>query len=336
MPKGSYFLVFLILALIAIGSRGSYTPDFYIVQTYAEDSLEQAAQIELGKHLFYEKALSRDSSVSCATCHKPELAFTDGLPTSIGIFDQVGPRNAPTLTNVGNRPYLLLDGVNPTLEKQTFVPIQEHKEFDFHILLVVDRLNKNELYVNLAKKGFNSEITPYVYSHALAAFERTLVSSHSPYDEYLRGEKSALSASQKRGRDLFFDKLYCGKCHQGTDLTNDALTNNGLYEVYADSGRMRLTEVESDRAVFKVPTLRNVMLTAPYMHDGSIRTIEDVLAHYKSGGSHHKNKGEEIVPFELTNQEERDLVNFFHALTDTYFVQNEAFRLDDLKGQPRK
>jgi cytochrome c peroxidase len=286
------------------------------------------AQIELGKQLFYDPVLSRDSTVSCSTCHKPELAFTDGLSKSVGIFDQEGTRNAPTLTNVGNRPYFLLDGVNPTLETQTLVPIQEHKEFDFHISLVVQRLQKNPVYVELAKKGFNSEINQYVYTKAIATFERTLISNDSPYDRYLNGDKSALSASQLRGRKLFFDELYCAKCHSGNDFTNDALTNNGLYEVYADSGRMRLTENEADRAIFKVPTLRNIEVTAPYMHDGSLTSLEEIIEHYMKGGNAHKNKGKEIVPFELNARKKEDLINFLKSLTDHTFISNVKYRLE--------
>ena len=286
-----------------------------------------SARIELGKHLFYDKTLSRDSSISCATCHKQELAFTDGLAKSIGIRKQEVSRNSPTLTNVLNRPYLLLDGVNPSLEAQTVVPIQEHKEFDFNIHLIVNRLKQNALYVDLAKKGFDSEITAFVYSKSIAEFERTLISNNSPYDQYLRGNKRALSPSQRRGKELFFDRLYCAECHGGSDFTNDALLNNGLYIKYVDSGRMRLTEKEVDRAVFRVPTLRNIEVTGPYMHDGSVATLEEVIEHYTKGGFDHPAKGRAIVPFKLTKREKSDLVNFLKSLTDKTFLENPDFHI---------
>lgn len=287
--------------------------------------LDSAAQISLGRYLFYEKALSRDSTVSCASCHIQKLAFTDGLKKSRGIRNEEVTRNSPTLTNVANRPYLLLDGVNPSLEAQTIVPIQEHSEFDFNLTLILKRLNKNPTYVELAHQGFNSEITGYVYSKSIAQFERTLNSYNSPYDLFLQGDSSALSARQKRGHELFFKKLYCSRCHSGNDLTNDSLVNNGLYMNYADSGRMRLTEVEIDRAVFKVPTLRNIQVTAPYMHDGSLSSLSDVISHYSSGGKDHPSKGKDIKPFTLSEAEKHDLIDFLTSLTDTVFLYDKRF-----------
>lgn len=282
-------------------------------------------QVELGRLLFYEKALSRDSTISCATCHKQQLAFTDGLPKSSGIFNQTVDRNSPTLTNVGNRPYLLLDGVNPNLEAQVRVPIQEHREFDFNIVLIAERLKENSSYVRLARLGFDMEIDHRVIARSIANFERTLISNNSPYDQYISGDKNALSKSQKRGKALFFDKLYCAQCHNGNDFTNDALTNNGLYKIYADSGRIRLTEREKDRAIFKVPTLRNIEVTAPYMHNGSFETLSKVIDHYQSGGENHIGKGFQIVPFKLSRKEKKDLINFLNSLTDKSFLTNPQF-----------
>jgi cytochrome c peroxidase len=287
-----------------------------------------AYRVRLGKHLFYDPILSRDSTVSCATCHHQDKAFTDGLEKSRGIRNRLVGRNSPTLTNVGNRTILLLDGVNPSLESQVGVPIQEHSEFDFNILLIVDRLNKSEQYVDWAKKGYGTEVNEFVVKNAIASFERTLISDNSDYDKFLNGNYAALDNSQKKGMELFFEELYCAKCHSGPDLTNERLTNNGLYTVYADSGRMRLTEKEVDRAVFKVPTLRNIAVTAPYMHDGSITSLEEVIKHYESGGKDHPNKAEDIVPFKLTNEERRNLIRFLEALTDKEFLNNPDFRVD--------
>lgn len=318
----------IISSLLLLNKTQGDFGDLSMSPVFFEDThyIDYDAQVELGRYLFYEKALSRDSSISCATCHKQELAFTDGLPKSIGIRGQVVSRNSPTLTNVLNRPYFLLDGVNPSLEAQTVVPIQEHKEFDFNVHLIVNRLKKNETYVDLAREGFNSEITAFVYSRSIAEFERTLVSDNSLYDKYLRGDSLALTPSQIRGKSLFFDRLYCAKCHNGGDFTNDALLNNGLYSKYADSGRMRLTEREIDRAVFKVPTLRNIEVTAPYMHDGSLSSLDDVIEHYAKGGFNHKAKGKEIIPFKISDSEKVDLINFLKSLTDRDFLENPEYR----------
>lgn len=317
----AFLLAFLAVSII-ISRKKSHSEASFLPSPI--DSLDY--RVELGKRLFYEKAFSRDSSISCASCHKPELAFTDGIPQSIGIKDRVGQRNAPTLTNVGNRPYLLLDGVNPGLEQQIMAPIQEHAEFDFHVLLIVDRLKQNPEYLELAEKAYQKEIDHQVIFNSIATFERTLISNNSPFDQYQNGNKKALNKAQKRGKKLFFDKLYCTKCHVGNDLTNDMLTNNGLYPVYADSGRMRLTEKEQDRAIFKVPTLRNIALTAPYMHNGSIESLDDVIDHYSSGGKAHPHKHPIIQPFDISEKEKQDLIAFLHSLTDTTFTNNTAFR----------
>lgn len=326
MIRYSYlFSLFIISGLLICCKTQLISASADIVEVTTEIDSSQYYRVELGRELFHDPILSRDSTVSCATCHKQELAFTDGLPQAIGIKERVGRRNSPTLTNVGNRPYLLLDGVNPSLESQVGAPIQEHAEFDFHILLIVDRLNANETYKKLANKAYNRDFNEYVVKSSIAEFERTLISDDSPYDRFLKGDESALTEAQIRGKNLFFNTLYCTECHNGTDLTNDRLTNNGLYEVYEDDGRMRLTEKEEDRAIFKVPTLRNIALTAPYMHDGSMVNLNEVLAHYMSGGIAHPGKGSEIEPFELSEQEQSDLISFFDALTDETFINNNNF-----------
>ncbi len=329
MKKWSLFFAAFIVAMLLISSKGHLNDAPRSIQQFDSSKADSlAAQVELGKQLFYDPILSRDTSMSCAICHKQELAFTDGLSKTIGIRNQEGSRNSPTLTNVLNRPYLLLDGVNPSLEAQVLVPISEHKEFDFHILLAVDRLNKIPKYKELSQKGYGTEITARVLTSAIAEFERTLISNQSAYDHYLNGDKSALTRSQLRGKKLFFDELYCAKCHNGPDLTNDALTNNGLYKTYLDTGRMRLTEKEVDRGIFKVPTLRNIELTAPYMHDGNFSSLQEVIQNYKSGGKGNKNQSEIIQPFELNKKQETDLINFLKSLTDYEFISNPDFNVD--------
>jgi cytochrome c peroxidase len=318
---------FIILALVSCYQvRNQFTGPSLVVNE-DENGLADSvfAQIELGRFLFYENLMSRDSSLSCSSCHMQNRAFTDGEPTSIGFKGQRVSRNAPTLTNVKNRPMLLLDGVNPSLEDQVLVPIAEHKEFDFHILFIAERLKTIPKYVALSKKAYHRVPDAYVIAHSIAAFERTLVSDNSAYDNFLKGDSLSLSESQKRGMDLFFNTLYCTECHSGSDFTNEGLTNNGLYIHYADSGRMRSSELEADRAIFRVPTLRNIMLTKPYMHNGSLATIDDVIYHYSTGGKNNPHKSEKIKPFILTKGETEDLVQFMHALTDSSFITNEAF-----------
>ena len=286
------------------------------------------ARVALGRRLFYDPALSRDSTRSCGSCHFPNLAFADSTAVSFGIEQRPGTRNAPSLANVAYQKRLLREGGVPTLEMQILVPIQEHNEFDFNILQVAERLKKMPEYFALSEKAYDREPDAFVITRSIAAFERTLLSGDSPYDRYTFQEKYfALSASAKRGLHLFqSDRLNCSKCHEGFLFTNQDYSNNGLYEVYPDSGRIRLTGLESDRGVFKIPSLRNVALTAPYMHDGSLPTLEVIIDHYQTGGKAHPNKSPLLKPFALTAGERADLLAFLRSLTDETFVKNPAFR----------
>ncbi len=310
-------------------------PDIYILQVPmgfpapaipADNALTQA-RVTLGKRLFYDPGLSADSTRSCGSCHAQHLAFSDSTAVSIGIAARSGTRNTPTLANVAYQKRLLREGGVPTLEMQVLVPIQEHNEFDFNILLVAERLKKIPEYVELSAKAYDRELDPFVLTRAIAAFERTLLSGNSPYDQYAyQGKNTALSAAEKRGLALFqSDRLNCAKCHEGFLFTNQTYTNNGLYEVYPDSGRIRLTGLESDRGVFKVPSLRNVARSAPYMHDGSLPSLAAVVDHYQTGGKLNPNKSNLITPFTLTMQERADLLSFLRSLTDLDFISNPAF-----------
>lgn len=322
--RNTFFVAILMGCVVWVFSSSFSTNSNKVQPIEFTDTL--GIQVALGKRLFYEKLMSRDSSLSCGSCHKQELAFTDGLPQSKGFKGQIVARNSPTLTNVKDQKFLLRDGVNPSLEAQVLVPIQEHDEFDFHILLIAERLKKDSTYVAMSKNAFGRLPDPYVITHSIAAFERTFVSKNAPYDWFVGGDSSAFNQITKRGYDLFFNELYCGKCHNGPNLTNQSFTNNGLYKTYADSGRMRLTEKENDRAVFKVPTLRNVGVTFPYMHNGSLKSLDEVIEHYKQGGHGHKNQSSLIVPFELNEEDKKCLIAFLNSLTDSDFINNPAYR----------
>ena len=286
-----------------------------------EDNQLTQSRVDLGKKLFFDTVLSRDSTVSCASCHIPKFAFTDRRTKGVGIRGQEVSRNTPTLTNVAYQDKFLLDGLNPSLEAQVNIPIHEKNEFDFNIILVAERMKKNQDYVALSMEAYGSEPTPRVITNAIAAYERTLISGNSPYDEFhFQGDSTALNETQKRGKNLFFNTLYCSECHGGFNFTNGELTNNGMYDHYPDSGRMRLFGMEKDRAIFKVPTLRNIAVTFPYMHDGSMSSLEEVIEHYSTGGKNHQNKSALIQPFVLTNDEKQDLISFLHSLTDSSFL----------------
>jgi len=288
-----------------------------------EDNQLSDSRVALGKKLFFDNMMSRDSSLSCASCHQPQFAFSDGRQKSVGIKGRQVSRNAPTLTNVAYQPYFLLDGLNPSLETQVKIPIHEHNEFDFHILLIAERMKQDSLYVSLSKDAYNSEPSPQVIAYAIACYERTLISGNSPYDQYFyQGNKTALNDSEIRGMNLFFDDLYCASCHGGFNFSDSRLTNNGLYTNYTDQGRARLTKKTEDQAIFKTPTLRNIGFSAPYMHDGSFESLEQVIDHYSSGAKGHFNQDPLIQPFDISQDQKQDLIAFLIALNDSSFVKN--------------
>ncbi|MBT8229638.1 MAG: cytochrome-c peroxidase [Bacteroidia bacterium] len=280
----------------------------------------------LGKKLFYDSILSVDNTISCASCHQQELAFSDGLVKSKGVESRMGLRNAPSLANIGYHPYFTREGGVPTLEMQVLVPIQEHAEMDFNIVLAADRLQKDPEYVKMSNIAYGEEPSPYMITRALANFERSLISGYSKYDEVINGN-SRFSDQEEIGYNLFkSERLACTSCHSGFNFTDYSFQNNGLYDAYNDDGRYRLTGKEDDKAMFKTPSLRNVALTAPYMHDGSLGDLESVVEHYMSGGSKHQHKSEHLKGFQLSGLEKDALIAFLKTLTDFQFINNENFR----------
>ncbi|MFT5480671.1 MAG: cytochrome c peroxidase, partial [Bacteroidia bacterium] len=289
---------------------------------YPADNAYTLARWELGKKLFFDPVLSVDSSLSCGSCHKPNLAFSDELATTPGVFNRPGTRNAPTLANVAYHPYFTREGGVPTLEMQVLVPLQEHNEFDFNIVDAGDRLAKIPDYIEMSLAAYNRKPDYYVITRALANFERSFLSGNSTYDQYIRfGGSEKMTAKAKLGADLFFsNKTNCSSCHSGFDFTNYSFENNGLYTEYSDPGRMRLTGKEEDAARFKVPSLRNVAVTGPYMHDGSIQSLEAVIEHYNLGGKNHPNKSAELTPLALSKEQKIQLLAFLESLTDEEFI----------------
>ncbi len=290
------------------------------------DNVPTAERIALGKALFYDPVLSADSTKSCASCHRQSLSFADDVALSEGIKGRLASRNAPSLANVAYQKKLLREGGLATLEMQVLVPVQEHNEFDNNLLLVAKKLKANPAYVEMARKAYNREPDEYVITRAIASFERTLLSGNSPYHQYLfQNKNEAMSNSAKRGMALFFgEKAKCGSCHEGWLLTNQGYANNGLYLTYSDPGKMRLTGKTEDEAVFKIPSLLNVALTAPYMFDGSLPDLEAVIDHYSSGGFDHVNKHPSLKPFTLSEGEKEDLLAFLQSLTDIEFTQKPS------------
>jgi cytochrome c peroxidase len=303
-----------------------FVPSHFPIPDIPQDSFPTELKVAFGRKLFYDPILSRDSTISCASCHNPALAFSDEVALSLGVDKRLGTRNSPSLANVVYQKALLREGGIPTIEQQILVPIQEHNEFDNNMLVIVKKMKNNSKYISLAKSAFNREIDPFVVTRAIAAFERTLISGNAKYDQSINN-KIKLSAIESQGKDLFFsEKTNCSSCHSGFLFTNQGFENNGLYSQYIDEGRKRLTGLDSDDARFKVPSLRNIELTAPYMHDGSIATLEGVIDHYSDHVVSHINKSDLVRSLQLTKEEKTAMLAFLKTLTDYEFINDNRFR----------
>ncbi len=281
---------------------------------------------QLGEVLFFEKALSLDSSISCASCHIPEHGFADTAAFSHGVGGKLGKRNAPSCANVTDRPYLFYDGRAASLEAQAQGPIEDKNEMANTIGEAARRLNNDAQYVAWFQKVFQSAPTPELIKTAIASFERTLETSKTPFDRYMVNEDSTLlSISAQRGRELFFNKAKCIECHFSPDFTGDEFRNVGLFDgkKYNDSGRYNITKDPKDMGKFKVPGLRNVAVTGPYMHNGMFKTLKEVIEYYNEPAKvvkHPINMDTTLQkPLHLSKQEMVDIEAFLVSLTDDRF-----------------
>lgn len=286
------------------------------------------ARIALGKKLFFEPILSSNNSISCGSCHFQAQAFGDPNPVSTGIDALPGTRNSPPLFNLGWRTRFFRDGGVDDLALSSLNPITNPHEMDFNIGGIVARLNSRSEYRVLFREAYDDTATAQHVIRALAAFQRMLISANSIYDQkFIRQENIEVSESAERGYTLFFgDKAGCYRCHSGFNFSSEEFRCNGLFETYPDSGRQRITFKPEDKGKFLVPSLRNVGVTAPYMHNGSILTLDEVIERYNQGGSSFTNKDPMIQPLGLTEAEKADLKAFLLTLTDEEFLNNPAFQ----------
>lgn len=274
------------------------------------------ASVELGKLLFADKRLSLGRGISCASCHLPARAFSDSVARSHGVDGRTGFRNAPSLANVAYAPLLLWDGGAPTLEQHAVVPFFAADELDADPQQVVELLAQDPAVQAKSMAAYGRPMDLYVLTRSLANYQRTLIGGSSRYDRYLLGDEQALDASEKRGVQVFFGPGGCATCHAGHLLTDGGFHNTGLSDGEDDTGRERITLHPADRGKFKTPGLRNIALTAPYMHDGSLATLEEVIAYFDAGGGTHPNKDPAMAPLALSQQQQQDLAAFLRALTD--------------------
>jgi cytochrome c peroxidase len=288
------------------------------------------ARVELGRRLFFDPILSSDRTISCASCHKPEFAFADNLPVSLGVQGRAGTRNTPTVMNTAARTSMFWDGRAETLEEQAIFPIENPLEMDLPIADALKRLNDDPHYAQAFAQTYGGPATARTLGRALAAYQKSLDTVQSPYDRYALGDDAAISESAKRGRLLFIGKGKCADCHSGEDFTSDRFRNIGLYNGrdLDDRGRGAVTGRELDDGQFKVPSLRNVAVTAPYMHNGMFATLREVISYYDNPYRHVPDaRGRDAAmpaSLGLSAQEIDDLEQFLLTLTDDRFRTAQA------------
>lgn len=285
----------------------------------------------LGEKLFFDPILSRDSTISCASCHKPEFAFADNSPVSLGVQNRKGTRNTPSAMNQSNRNFQFWDGRAETLEEQAMGPIENPVEMDFPLTLAVKRLMKNDVYKKAFQHVYGKPVSKELIAQAIASYERTLETNNTAFDKYMQGSDTSLfSESAKRGLNIFNDKGKCFDCHFGVDFTgNDKFKNIGIYngQDINDKGRFEVTQNPKDLGAFKTPGLRNIAMTAPYMHDGRFKTLREVIDYYNEPDKFIPNALNRDTllkkPLGLSENEKKDLENFLLSLTDERFLKKE-------------
>lgn len=305
------------------------SPDGFVDMLIPTDNPTTKEGVLLGKELFFDPSLSLDQTISCATCHRPELAFTDGAAKSTGVNNRQGNRSAPTLFNIGfHYKGVFWDGRSPSLEEQALHPLSDSLEMGANWELIFERLQSHDNYPALFEAAFpDSPISKTNTAKALAQYQRTLISANSKFDQVMN-QQDTFTAAEKRGWMIFFDAGYpevpmaeCSHCHTDPLFTNLGFSNNGLDSSltlvdFPDPGLGKVSGNKYDNGKFRVPTLRNITLTAPYMHDGRFQTLEEVIQHYNQGGHYAENVDPNVRPLHLSQQDQDDLIAFLSTLTE--------------------
>ncbi len=306
----------------ATATRGTARPEIPLgLDAYMpipENNQLTREKVALGRRLFSDTILSRDGHLACISCHQPERAFTDGRPVAVGVFGRKGTRNVPTLINRAYGATFFWDGRVSSLEVQVLQPIQHPKEMDITVGEVVVRLERDQAYSDLFQAAFGREVNDGDLAKALASYVRTIVSGNAPVDRYGNGDRNALTERQRQGLRLFRGKGSCIVCHVGPLFNDERFYNTGVAwrdGRLLDQGRFAVTNEDEDHGAFKTPTLREVARTAPYMHDGSITTLEEVLEFYDRGGNNNPYLDPILRPLNLNAAEKRALLAFLHALS---------------------
>jgi cytochrome c peroxidase len=283
--------------------------------TIPADNPSSFLKIELGRRLFFDARLSGNQSMTCATCHDPAKDFSDNRARPMGSHGSQLPRHTPSLLNAGYNSYQFWDGRVSSLEQQAIEPLTSAKEMSMTDEgVLISRLEKDKYYSPMFREVFRDGPSLSNVAKALAAFERTIVGHGSRFDRYANGDKAALTAAEKNGLVLFIGKAHCARCHDGPNFTDNNFHNIGIDT--GDDGRFLVTRLKEDRGAFKTPSLRNIAAHAPYMHDGSIPTLDAVIDYYDRGGNPSKGKSPFIFKTGLSNDEKRDLLEFLQTLNE--------------------
>jgi cytochrome c peroxidase len=298
-----------------------------IVERAPPDNELTEPRAQLGKRLFFDPRLSRTGQVSCGTCHEQRHAFAQSDRVSTGVDMRQGARNAPALINLAWGESFFWDGSASTLEEQAGKPIENPDEMDLPLAEAVARVARDEGYVAAFLTAYQSPPTEELLRKAIASFVRTLVSGNSPYDRHLRGDDADFGEAEKRGEAVFLsERGGCFHCHPAGMLTNEGFFNNGTYNGFGDTGRQRMTGRSGDIGKFKVPGLRNIEFTAPYMHDGSLATLDAVIEHYDRAGGGDVTTDPQIEPLSLSLEEKADLLAFLRSFSDADFLADPRYQ----------
>ena len=288
---------------------------------YPKGNKPNEARVELGKMLFFDPRLSGDGNMSCATCHSPLFGWSDGLPTAKGFKSQVLGRATPVVTNSAFYTLQMWDGRKKSLEDQAIGPMLSSAEMNVDIGSAIRFLNDSPVYVEAFKKAYPGEgVNENTLAKAIASFERTIISNNSPFDQWVKGDKKAMTAQQINGFKLFVnpEKGNCAVCHSAPNFSDSGFHNIGLASwghENPDMGRYAIKPLRLMKGAFKTPTIRDITLSAPYFHDGSAMTLEDVVTHYNKGGEVQTNLSPNMKTLNLSQSEQADLVEFMKALT---------------------
>lgn len=292
-----------------------------------DDNPMTAEKIALGKKLYFDKRLSKDGTISCATCHDPQLAWTEHRPTSEGIEGQVGDKNSPTVINSAYAPEQFWDGRADSLEEQALGPMENPIEMGHSLDAIIDELAEVEEYEESFQEVFGTTVTREGMAKAIAAYERTILSGNSPYDQYKEGDENALTEAQQRGLKTFED-VGCATCHTPPLFSNYGYYNAGIGmdKDPPDAGRKNVTGEDRDVGKFRVPMLREVVDTHPYYHDGSVETLEEAVEIMATGGKENDNLSaifRGISSQDVSDQDQQDIVEFLKSLSGDYPIPDE-------------